>query len=173
LSLEIRIDGRTRTVAIAEEDRSGHLAVTVDGRPRRIDAAWIDPGTLSVIAEGVVYEVRIRPNGAGSAAIDVAGAVFQVDVVEAARGYSHASDAGARKQPSTSRSRTIAAPMPGRIVRVLVAVGDRVAARQGMVIVEAMKMENVLRAPAEGIVKEVRVHAGSTVEAGAVLAVLD
>ena len=63
--------------------------------------------------------------------------------------------------------------MPGRIVRVLVKVGDRVTARQGIVVVEAMKMENVLRAPADGIVKEIRVNAGSTVEAGAVLVVLD
>ena len=63
--------------------------------------------------------------------------------------------------------------MPGRIVRVLVNVGDRIPARQGVVIVEAMKMENVLRAPSEGTVTEIRVAAGSTVEAGAVLVMLD
>ena len=173
MSLEVSIDGRTRTVAIAEEDRTGGLAISVDGRPRRIDAAWIDPGTLSVIADGVVHEVRIRANGAGGVSIDVAGVVFQADVVEAALRRSHAADAGVGKRPPDSRSRTIAAPMPGRIVRVLVNVGDRVSVRQGIVVVEAMKMENVLRAPADGLVKEIRVNAGSTVEAGAVLVVLD
>ena len=62
--------------------------------------------------------------------------------------------------------------MPGRVVRVLVAVGDRVAARQGVVVVEAMKMENELRTPKGGTVKEIGVAVGTTVETGAVLVVI-
>ena len=63
--------------------------------------------------------------------------------------------------------------MPGRVMRVLVAVGDRVTARQGVVVVEAMKMENELRTPMDGVVKEVRVAPGAAVESGAVLIVID
>ena len=63
--------------------------------------------------------------------------------------------------------------MPGRVVRVLVAAGDEVAARQGVVVVEAMKMENELRAPRAGRVKEVSVAAGTSVEAGRILAVIE
>ena len=62
--------------------------------------------------------------------------------------------------------------MPGRVMRVLVAVGDRVAARQGVVVVEAMKMENELRSPRDGTVKEVGVVPGAAVETGAVLVVI-
>jgi biotin carboxyl carrier protein len=62
--------------------------------------------------------------------------------------------------------------MPGRVVKVLVAVGDAVAARQGLVVVEAMKMENELRAPRAGRVSEVRVREGAPVEANTVLIVL-
>ena len=62
--------------------------------------------------------------------------------------------------------------MPGRIVRVLVAVGDLVSARQGVAIVEAMKMENELRAPRSGTVTEVAVAAGDAVETGAVVLVI-
>ena len=62
--------------------------------------------------------------------------------------------------------------MPGRVVRVLVAVGDRVTARQAVVVVEAMKMENELRAPGDGIVKEVAARPGTVVESGAVLIVI-
>jgi biotin carboxyl carrier protein len=62
--------------------------------------------------------------------------------------------------------------MPGRVVKVLVAPGDAVAARQGLVVVEAMKMENELRAPRAGRVSEVRVHEGAPVEANTVLIVL-
>ena len=63
--------------------------------------------------------------------------------------------------------------MPGRIVRVLAAAGDDVAARQPVVVVEAMKMENELRAPRAGKVKEIPVAPGMSVEAGRVLAVIE
>ena len=66
----------------------------------------------------------------------------------------------------------IKASMPGRVVRVLVGVGDRVAARQGVVVIEAMKMENELRTPRDGIVMQIAVVAGSTVDTGAVLVVV-
>jgi biotin carboxyl carrier protein len=62
--------------------------------------------------------------------------------------------------------------MPGRVVRVLASVGDRVAARQGLVVVEAMKMENELRSPRDGVVTEIPVAAGTAVEAGTVLVVV-
>jgi biotin carboxyl carrier protein len=63
--------------------------------------------------------------------------------------------------------------MPGRVVRVLVQAGDEVTARQGVVVVEAMKMENELRSPKAGRVKEVAVAAGTSVEAGRTLLVIE
>jgi biotin carboxyl carrier protein len=66
----------------------------------------------------------------------------------------------------------VCAPMPGKIVRVLVAVGDQVAARQGVVVVEAMKMENELRASRAGVVCEVLVSEGASVESGAPLVII-
>jgi biotin carboxyl carrier protein len=63
--------------------------------------------------------------------------------------------------------------MPGRIVKVLVTAGDAVAARQGLVVVEAMKMENELRAPRPGTVTDVRVREGMSVDANAVLVVIE
>jgi biotin carboxyl carrier protein len=67
----------------------------------------------------------------------------------------------------------VKAPMPGRVVRVLVAVNDRVTARQSVVIVEAMKMENELRSAKDGVVKEVNVLPGAAIEAGTVLVVIE
>ena len=63
--------------------------------------------------------------------------------------------------------------MPGKVVRVLVTAGQHVRAGEGIVVVEAMKMENELRAPRAGIVRQVAVHQGVSVEAGSVLAVVD
>ena len=67
----------------------------------------------------------------------------------------------------------VVAPMPGRVVRLLVQPGDEVAARQGVVVVEAMKMENELRSPKAGRVKEVNVAPGASVEAGRVLLIVE
>ena len=67
----------------------------------------------------------------------------------------------------------VKAPMPGRVVRVLVAVGDRVTARQPVIVIEAMKMVNELRTPISGVVKEVLVVPGAAVESGAILVVVD
>ena len=80
--------------------------------------------------------------------------------------------------PSEARSAkegpaNIVAPMPGRILKVLVKKGDRVTARQGLVVVEAMKMENELRSPRDGVVTDVRVAEGASVEARALLVVIE
>jgi biotin carboxyl carrier protein len=63
--------------------------------------------------------------------------------------------------------------MPGRVAKVLAKTGDAVAARQGLVVIEAMKMENELRSPRAGVVADVRATEGSLVEAGAVLVVIE
>ena len=65
-----------------------------------------------------------------------------------------------------SGSREVVAPMPGRIVRLMVADGDEVVERQDLVVVEAMKMENVLKAPKAGRIKKVPIREGMTVEVG-------
>jgi propionyl-CoA carboxylase alpha chain len=68
---------------------------------------------------------------------------------------------------------SVVATMPGRIARVLVAPGDRVTAGQAVVVVEAMKMENEMRAPKDGVVREISVKEGAAIEAGARLVVID
>ena len=80
---------------------------------------------------------------------------------------------GTPSEVSSTGAYRVMAPMPGRVVRVLVKPGDEVAPRQGLVVVEAMKMENELSSPRAGIVREVAVAEGASVEAGRLLAVID
>jgi len=107
--------------------------------------------------------------------VEVGGMLFEAVVPK--RGREGFSIPNARKNPpdpfsGPGVSQPIKSPMPGRVMRVLVAVGDHVAARQAVVVVEAMKMENELRAPAGGVVKEILVAPGAAVETGAVLVVV-
>jgi biotin carboxyl carrier protein len=115
----------------------------------------------------ISYEVSFEAGANGDLIVHVNGVAVPVTIVDRRRRRAGSGEAGSDTQP-----RTIVAPMPGRIVRVLVQPGEAVEARQGLVVVEAMKMENELRAPRSGTVAEVRVREGASVEANAVLVVL-
>jgi biotin carboxyl carrier protein len=114
------------------------------------------------------HEIAIEPRVRGVRVVHVDGREISVSILDprrrAARGRDGAAD--------TAGPGVIVSPMPGRVVKVLVAPGDAVAARQGLVVVEAMKMENELRAPRAGRVSEVRVREGAPVDANTVLIVL-
>jgi len=166
MQYEIDVAGGLRRVAVA---RAGdRFAVTVDGRTRQVDVARIDAHTLSLIVDAVwPIDASITPAAVpGQLTVHVAGAAVPV-VVNGRRRYGRHDAGGAATGPQR-----VAAPMPGKVVRVPVAVGERVHARQPLVVVEAMKMENELRASRDGTVAEVHVREGMSVEAGALLIVI-
>jgi biotin carboxyl carrier protein len=160
---------------VSVERAGAQLMVTLDGRARRVDAARLDETTLSLIFPdegGASYEVGLEREGPGELAVHIAGSVLraQVDGTRNARSR-RAAVAGADAHGAGPEA--VVSPMPGKVVRVLVAPGDRVAARQGLVVVEAMKMENELRAPKPGVVTAVNVREGMSVEARSVLVVVE
>ena len=169
---EIDISGRTRAVSIERVTGSGRFRVTVDGRAHVVDAARIGEFGLSLIVDGqsaASREMSVVPaGGLGDLLITLDGRIVAASV-NARRTRRAPVDAGAHAQGEQS----VVAPMSGRVVRVLVAAGDEVAARQGVVVVEAMKMENELRSPKAGRVKEVTVTAGASVDTGRVLVVIE
>jgi biotin carboxyl carrier protein len=146
--------------------------VAVDGRTIEIDPQQLDsvlqvePGVYSVLLEGVSYEVRIQPSAQGMTAI-AAGQRFTVEV-------HNPRDASRSSRAAIGSGRqNVAAPMPGKVVRVLVDTGDLVEISQGLVVVEAMKMQNELKASRPGRVIEIHAREGETVGAGDVLVVLE
>ena len=119
-------------------------------------------------AARVSYDVAVEPQAQGLRLVHLDGRTVLVRLLTP--GTRGSSTGGSAMQAAGPVA--IAAPMPGRVVRVLVAPGDAVAARQGLVVVEAMKMENELRAPRAGTIAEVRVQEGTPVDANAVLVVI-
>jgi biotin carboxyl carrier protein len=114
-------------------------------------------------------EVMVAPGTAsGELLVTLDGRTVAASV-NAGRGARTAHDGGGR----AAGEQAVVAPMPGRVVRVLVTPGDQVVARQSVVVVEAMKMENELRSPKAGRVKDVQVTAGASVEAGRILVVVE
>jgi biotin carboxyl carrier protein len=167
MTFEIEIDGRTRAVSV-ERAGQGRYRVVVDGRAHLVDAARIGQFGLSLLLDeprSVSREVHVAPTGRQGELL----AVLDGRTVSVTLNGRRSRRPGADAAGAAAGEQSIVAPMPGRIVRVLVAPGDDVAARQPVVVVEAMKMENELRSPKAGAVKEVTVSAGMSVEAGRVL----
>ena len=127
-------------------------------------AIQVEPGVYSVLVGGKSFEVRIPP---GAQQTEIAGRRFSVEVRDPRNTSrrSRASHAGGRQ--------SVAAPMPGKVIRVLVHEGDAVETGQGLVVVEAMKMQNEMKASRPGKVIEIRVRDGATVGAGDTLVVLE
>jgi biotin carboxyl carrier protein len=173
--IDITVNGRPWRVAIDPTSVAGQVKVSIKGRSRTYDISWIDAATLSLISldrPALIREFTIEPRAAGELRIAAGGRTFHVTVLpDGKAGQSpHRTD---RAADVTEGPRPVVATMPGRIVRVLVAVGDRVTAGQAVVVVEAMKMENEMRAPKDGVVSEVSVQAGAAIEAGMVLVLID
>jgi biotin carboxyl carrier protein len=140
------------------------------GDSRSVASGFMTAGASAKAVSRTSYEIAFEPSAGGELLVHVNGVVVvPITVVERQRRrHSGGADRDADGQPQT-----IVAPMPGRIVKVLVQPGEAVQARQGLIVIEAMKMENELRAPRGGTVTEVRVGEGSSVEANSVLVVLE
>jgi len=179
MQFDVEVDGRSHQVVVT---RSGELFhVTVDGRMLTVDPARIDAQTFSLIVERAAdprssthagggrasYEVTVSPDAStGQTAVRV-GPLRILAAVNGRRRW------GARATGSSPAGpQRLMAPMPGKIVRVLVEPGEAVQARQPLVVVEAMKMENELRAARDGSVAEVHVKEGASVDAGELLVVV-
>jgi biotin carboxyl carrier protein len=145
---------------------SGALRASVDGRPIELDVVPVG-GQLSVRVNGQV--VDLTTEGAPPEIGAVASGHRSYVRVESERMRSAEQ---AKKSTVAGVDKVVKSPMPGRVVKVLVAKGDAVQAGQGLIVLEAMKMENEVRARVAGAVAEVHVAPGATVEGSAKLVTL-
>ena len=182
---EIAIGDKLRTVGIVR--KGGVLHVDLDGRTHIVDARRISDSVVSMLVQrgdgaapsrsiDAAFASSQQParrslgEGGGDFDVHLDGRTIPVQIRPAGSfGRQNKAGTGA---PTTGPQRVVA-PMPGKVVRVLVKPGDEVKARQGLVVVEAMKMENELRAARDGRVRDVAVTEGQSVDAGAVLLIVE
>lgn len=143
-----------------QRSAAGHFTATVDGRAHAVDAALLGASTLQLAVDGVVHTVLVARIGEAYH-VAIAGEVY-VLVPAAAL-------AAAGGHPVALAPPQIVAPMPGKVLQVLVQAGQQVAAGDGLLILEAMKMEHRMVAEAPATVRAVHVADGQMVDAGTVL----
>lgn len=160
--------GEKKLHVVDLQRNSERWSISLDGQPSDADVVEIDPHTLSVILHGQSYEVRITAPAEGVLKVQSGLQEFTAEVADprAWRGRRHSGlEAQGRQQ--------VVAPMPGKVVRILVSQGEPVEAGQGLLVVEAMKMQNEIRSPKSGIVEKLLIKEGQPVNAGEVLAWVD
>lgn len=158
------------TYEIDVQDKGGGLyEVKVGDELHVVDALELSHGAVSLVVDHASYSVEFEDTAEGSVNVLVRDQVFAVEVLDERRLRLR----GAAGGFSVEGPQTIAAPMPGKVVKYLVAVGDEVAEGQGLVVVEAMKMENELSSPKSGVVKEICSTEGASVDSGTKLLVVD
>ena len=162
MKYEILLGGTARVVELKQSN--GSWEFSLDGKPLAADVVEVAPNTFSVLLNGESHQIRIAPRPDGTLTLHIGLAEYQAEVSDprAWRGRRHgALEAEGRQQ--------ITAPMPGKVVRVLVKPGDAVEAGQGLLVVEAMKMQNEIRSPKRGKVEKLLAKEGQAVNAGEVL----
>ena len=176
MRFDVEIEGRQCAVTVERVAETGRFRVIVDGRAHDgaqaraydLEARPTDLGLSLVFDEGHrSVDAAATPRNGGEWLVQLP----HVDVPVAVDRQRHAR--GGQRAAGGAGQQRVTAPMPGRVLRVLVTPGDEVAHRQGLVVVEAMKMENELTAPKAGKVIEVAVAEGVSVEAGRLLVVIE
>jgi len=143
--VELAVEGSTYTLR-----RAGEEPLVVDARP-------VGPDCWSLLMSQHSYTARVETERS-TYTVEMGGRTWSFDLADPARALATS------RMAAGHGAGLVKAPMPGRIIRVLVAAGQSVKAGQGVVVVEAMKMENELQAPRDGVVSEIHVAEGQAVE---------
>jgi biotin carboxyl carrier protein len=169
MNLRVGVDGRWMELELERDGERCSFRLRRDGAEDSDQTASlveVEPGVYSMLWNGRSYEVRVEPANERMV-LAVGGRLFDVEVADP------------RRQSRRSRGWigegriSVSAPMPGKVVRVLVSDGEAVEAGQGLVVVEAMKMQNEMKAPKSGKVSGLRVREGAAVAAGEVLVTIE
>jgi biotin carboxyl carrier protein len=163
------LDGGRREVGVeVEDDGPGRYQVKLGDRVLQVDGCRQDAATLSLLIDGASWAASFDERG-GQQRVRVRGVAVPVEVLPEAR-------LRLRRPPGTltvEGRQPVTAPLPGRVLRVLVKRGDPVTAGQPLLVLEALRMENELRSPRGGTVVELQVEAGQDVTGGAMLLVVE
>jgi biotin carboxyl carrier protein len=161
---DVTINGKNYRLELSREEN--RWSCRVDGQAVEVDAVLVRPDVLSLRIANLAYEVKCE-RVAGELYLWVGGERFAAQIRDprSLRGRSRAADDQGPKK--------LTAPMPGKIVRVLVSQGTTVEAGAGVLVVEAMKMQNEIKSPKKGTIQKIMVSEGAAVNLGDVLAIVE
>ncbi|MFN6963186.1 MAG: biotin/lipoyl-containing protein [Pyrinomonadaceae bacterium] len=164
-----KIEGRDEPNNIELDERDGRVTASIDGREYELEVSRPEPGVFTFrSSDGRIFNAVVSPAADGRRHVRVGGDEYIIELTDPKRLRTKGAGSGA--DAGTAEIKTA---MPGKVVRVLVEPGAVVEHGQPVIVVEAMKMQNEMKSPKDGTVRSVNAAEGDTVNAGAVLVVID
>jgi biotin carboxyl carrier protein len=166
MTYDVVVDGKTHQIELTQGDKTWHCKL--DGQVIDVDAALTARDVLSILVEGKAYEIKRERSLQGELHMVIGSARYAVDVQDPRSLRTRRAVAGTEAGPQRLR-----APMPGKVVRINVQEKDEVKAGQGILVMEAMKMQNEMKSPKDGRVQKILTAEGSIVNPGDTLAIIE
>jgi biotin carboxyl carrier protein len=166
MTYDVVVDGNRHKVELTRGDNV--WLCKVDGQEMEVDSVLTARDVLSVLVDSKSYEIKRERTVQGDLHVVIGSARYAVDVQDPRSLRTRRAVGGAEAGPQK-----VKAPMPGKIVRILVNENDEVKAGQGVIVMEAMKMQNEMKSPKDGRVQKILTAEGSVVNAGDTLAVIE
>ena len=166
MTYDIVVDGKTHQLELTRGEKT--WLCKVDGQEIEVDAALTARDVMSVLIGGKAYEIKRECSLQGELHMVIGSARYAVDVQDPRSLRTRRAVSGAETGPQK-----VKAPMPGKIVRIMVNEKDEVKAGQGIIVMEAMKMQNEMKSPKAGRVQKILTAEGSVVNAGDTLAIIE
>lgn len=168
MKLQAETNNKKHNIEIKRE--ADKVWADVDGRKYELEASEPEPNVYLLKHDGKIYEVFVSPqqNPAEPVNVRVGTNELEITLIDPKR-----LRGGRGADAHAAGTAEIKTAMPGKVVRVIVAQGSEVKKGDGVIVVEAMKMQNELKSPKDGIVKEIRAIEGTTVNPGEILAVIE
>ena len=159
MSYEININDQTSTIELLNRD-GNKVKIALNGKKLDADIVMVEKGVYSIIMDGVSYNVELIENGSSkNYVVNTLYESFDVEIIDAESKYLKS-----RKKDDGDDSNVISTPMPGKIVKIPVKVGDKVKAGETVIIISAMKMESEYKVKKDRLIKEILVKEGDTVD---------
>jgi biotin carboxyl carrier protein len=169
MELELNIDGRTAKVDLLKRE-GNQVSISVDEDNYDLDIVRVAEGIYSILYKGKSYNVEMIPGMADkNYIVNTFYTSYNVEVVDAETKYIR----NRHKGDVHDGENSISTPMPGKVVKILVQVGEEVEAGQTVIIVSAMKMESEFKARKAGVIKAIHVNEGDLVEGHKVMVVIE
>ncbi|MBZ0170634.1 Glutaconyl-CoA decarboxylase subunit gamma [Candidatus Methylomirabilis lanthanidiphila] len=168
MTYSAELQGTTHKLAV--KGMGSPVPVQIDGKTYEVDFSAVDGSLLSLLVMGRSYEADVVEEADGVLTVWVQGETYRIEYQE--EGRRPRRGAGVAGHGASGRQ-VITAPMPGKVVAVLVSPEQEVSAGQGVIVIEAMKMENELKACRPGIIKEIKAQEGTAVSGGDVLVIIE
>lgn len=167
MKYHLSIQGREHTLEVKQ---GNPLVCALDGNSFSAEVAEVQPGVYSLLIGDRSFAARVDPDsgpGSGECTVQVDGALYRVSLVDPRRRRRGGS------QLAIAGEQIVKAPMPGKVIRLLVSEGEAVEAGQGLFVVEAMKMQNEVKSPKSGSIRKVTAQVGQAVNAGETLVIVE